>query len=273
MVARALPISPRLETLLAKLGSRIQSLGLGRSSLESAEQAEMRAGLQGSVMPLDWPEVDALLPDGGVPRGAVVELAAPSALGGATSFAMATVRAAQARDARAWCAWLDPEGTLYGPGLARAGIDLARLLIVRAPREELARFAVKVAASCAFDVIVVDMDAHRSPAVTQRRSRARKPQDGRSPLPAGAGQHLAVERIVRKLAILAEEGGATILLLTDASAPRAVAWPVALRIELSRQTSSELTLRVAKERRGRLGLAKTIPFDGLRERDPPERVG
>src|SRR2546421_6298879 len=84
---------------------------------------------------LGWPELDAALPDGGLPRG-VVELAAPRALGGGTSIALAAMRAAHARDARAWCAWIDPEATLYAPGVAAAGVDRARLLVVRPPREE-----------------------------------------------------------------------------------------------------------------------------------------
>jgi hypothetical protein len=66
--------------------------------------------------------------------------------------------------------------------------------------------------------------------------------------------------LVRKLALHAEEGGATILLLTDARAHRAVPWPVALRLELSRPNERDLDVRVAKDRRGRVGVKKTIPF-------------
>src|SRR3954470_13038761 len=105
-----------VEALLARLGSKI----------DRADRALARpVGLA-----LGWPEVDALLPDGGFPRG-VVELSTPRALGGATTVALAAVRAAQAKDPRAWCAWIDPEATLYAPGVARAGVDLARLLVVR----------------------------------------------------------------------------------------------------------------------------------------------
>jgi hypothetical protein len=65
--------------------------------------------------------------------------------------------------------------------------------------------------------------------------------------------------LVRKLALLAGEGGATVLLLTNASLPRAVPWPVALRLEIARAPES-LSLRVAKDRRGRVGLARTVPL-------------
>jgi hypothetical protein len=66
--------------------------------------------------------------------------------------------------------------------------------------------------------------------------------------------------LVRKLALSAEASGSTVLLLTDGSRPRSIPWPVALRLELSRPTRSELVVRVAKDRRGRIGLVRTVPF-------------
>jgi hypothetical protein len=230
-----------LADLLSLLGSRVESaevLGAGVERRENGESARLS---------LDWPELDAALPDRGLPRG-VVELAAPRALGGGGSIALAAVRAAHLRNARAWCAWLDPEATLYAPGLAAAGVDLLRLLVVRPPRAELARIAVKVAASRAFDVIVIDMDPLPG-AVSPEGGRA--PRSRRKAWPS--------EVLVRKLALLAAEGGATVLLLTDATLPRAVPWPVALRLELARKPES-IALRVAKDRRGRGGLAKTVPL-------------
>jgi hypothetical protein len=194
------------------------------------------------ALALGWPELDEALPDGGLPQG-VVELSAPHALGGATSVALAAVRAAHAKDARAWSAWIDPEGTLYAPAAARAGVDLARLLVVRPPRRDLARIAVKVAASGAFDVVVVDADAvpgAGAQAVGSRRGHA--------------------EVFVRKLALVAEETGATILLVTDSTLHRAAPLPVALRLELLRACPERMQLRVAKDRRGRIGLKKTVPM-------------
>jgi hypothetical protein len=71
------------------------------------------------------------------------------------------------------------------------------------------------------------------------------------------------EVLVRKLSLAAETSGTTVLLLTDASRPRALPWPVALRIELSRPNSRELGVRVAKDKRGRIGVVKKIPFRPL----------
>ncbi len=216
------------EALLAQMGSKLRF-------------ADERSRPSPSLG-LDWPGLDAVLPDGGLPRG-IVELAAPGKLGGATSVALAAVRAAQVRNPNAWCAWIDPEGTLHAPGIVTAGVDLSRMLVVRTPRTLLGKVGVKVVSSGAFEVVVVDVDALAGPSPGVPLSRGWAP-----------------ELLVRKLALAAEPSGATVLLLTDASRPRAATWPVALRLELSRPDARSLAVRVAKERRGRVGLARTVPF-------------
>jgi recombination protein RecA len=217
-----------VEALLQKLGPR----------LRLAREDEGPRPLK-----LEWPGLEAALPDGGLPRG-IVELAAPGALGGATSLGLSAVRAGQARGPHAWCAWVDPEGTLHAPGVAAAGVDLGRMLVVRASRALLGKVAVKLVGSGAFEVVVVDVDV-----VAGAR---------RSASPGSKGW--APELLVRKLALAAEPSGATVVLLTDSSRPRSAQWPVALRLELSRPEASALVVRVAKERRGRVGLAQTVPF-------------
>ncbi|HEX8791757.1 MAG TPA: recombinase A [Polyangiaceae bacterium] len=221
-----------VEALLEKLGSK----------LRLAKETEGPRPL-----PLDWPELAAALPDGGLPRG-VVELAAARSLGGATSLALAAVRAGQQKSEHAWCAWIDPEDTLHAPGVVAAGVDLGRLLVVRPPRALLGKVAVKLVGSGAFEVVAVDVDAvpgARAPAgrVTARRGKGWSP-----------------ELLVRKLSLAAEPTGSTVLLLTDASLPRAAQWPVALRLELSRPDACSFAVRVAKDRRGRVGPSKTVPF-------------
>jgi recombination protein RecA len=211
---------------------------------------------------LGWSELDGLLPDGGLPRG-IVELSAPGKLGGATSVALAAVRAAQAKSPRAWCAWIDPEGSLHAPGIVAAGVELSRMLVVRTPRFLLGKVGVKVVGSGAFEVVVVDVDALGESLVgsaerpVPRSSRVAAAPFGR---PAGPTRGWAPELLVRKLALAAEPSGATVLLLTDASKPRAIPWPVALRLELSRPSAESLSVRIAKERRGRVGLARSVPF-------------
>jgi recombination protein RecA len=219
-----------VEALLEKLGSK----------LRLAKDTECPRPL-----PVDWPELSSALPDGGLPRG-VVELAAARSLGGATSLALAAVRAGQQKSEQAWCAWIDPEDTLHAPGVVAAGVDLSRLLVVRPPRALLGKVAVKLVTSGAFEVVAVDVDA-----VPGARAPASK---------ARGGKGWAPELLVRKLALAAEPTGATVLLLTDASLPRAAQWPVALRLELSRPDAHSVAVRVAKDRRGRVGPTKTVPF-------------
>jgi RecA/RadA recombinase len=192
-------------------------------------------------------EFDALLPDGGLPQG-VVELTAPLSLGGGTMVALAAIQAAQSKDSRAWCAWIDPQGALYAPGVVMAGVDLHRLFMVRPPQSEVGRIAVKVARSQAFAVIVVDGDPVGGAAVSEGHSRATRPRHDRSR-----------EVLVRKLALLAAEGGSTIVLLTDARRARPAPLPVALRLELERAPEA-VHVRIGKDRYGRGGLAKTVPL-------------
>jgi hypothetical protein len=134
--------------------------------------------------------------------------------------------------------------------VSRAGVDLERLLLVCPPRTELGRIAVKVAAARVFDVIVIDVAPVPGAIPSAPASPSRAPKR-RTAWP--------MDVLVRKLALLAAEGGATILLLTDSSAPRAVPWPVALRLEIARRPES-IALRVTKDRKGRVGVVKTVPL-------------
>jgi len=240
--------------------------------LSSSNKLRMAEGDTSRPLVLSWPGLEDVLPDGGFPRG-VVELAAPRALGGSTSLALAAVRAGQERSGGAWCAWIDPERTLHAPGVFARGVDLARMLVVCPPRALLERTSVKLVATGAFEVVVVDFDGifcTRS-ACAERSgggSGAAPPHTPqREPVHATSSARqkraLRPEVLVRKLALAAEPSGTTVLLLTDATRPRAVPWPVALRLEVARPSLRELSVRIAKDRRGRVGFAKTIPFRPL----------
>src|SRR5512142_864832 len=73
--------------------------------------------------------VDAALPGGGFPRGAISELSGGPA-SGKTAVALALV-AALGREELA--AYVDGRGELYPPAAAARGVELARLLVVRPP--------------------------------------------------------------------------------------------------------------------------------------------
>jgi len=229
-----------LEALLSQMGKKLRFAG------DDERPRPLSLGLG-----LGWSELNEALPDGGLPRG-IVELAAPGRLGGATSVALAAVKAAQARSPHAWCAWLDPEATLHAPGVLAAGVDLSRMLVVRTPRSLLGKVGVKVVGAGVFELVVVDVDA-LGDALQPSSSQPRGPSRGWAP-----------ELLVRKLALAAEPSGATVLLLTDASKSRSIPWPVALRLELSRPDVKTLAVRIAKERRGRVGLARTVPSRRVR---------
>jgi hypothetical protein len=147
------------------------------------------------------------------------------------------MRAAQRKDARAWCAWIDGDASarLYAPTVDRAGVDRARLLVVRPnvkSDRELARVATKVVGSGAFDVVAVR---------------------GASGFDAQA---------VRRLALGIEEQGGVVLLLTDSYASRARgAWSssCALGLELLRNPDA-ISVRVARDRRGRTSAARSVSF-------------
>jgi hypothetical protein len=232
-----------------------------------------------SVLPLGWPELERALPDRGLPRG-VIEIAAmpriaphrghskwassagvpESMRGGATSIAIAAVSALHASDEKAWCAWITPSHVkgriapfLYAPALARARVDLDRLLVVRPSPQALARTVVKVAASGAFGLLVIDAPHPQDLCGGAPRREVRGGAVAVHPSARIEGRNDGGAMVVRKLALAAEESGTTSLLLTSALASRALPWPVALRIEVERRPSSledSLAIRIAKDRRG-----------------------
>ena len=221
--------------------------------LERLPTQVRRGGLLGGAVPPSilsiLPELDEVLPDQGIPRGCVVELAVAGGVSLATAIALAACRAAQREAALCggdvpWCAFVDPSATLYGPGVAEAGVTLERLLVVRPPLEALERTAIRLAESQAFAVTVIDTMG----------------VPGKS-----CGVVLGSwPRVVRRLALSAEASGTAVLLITDSEARRPLPLPVAMRLELSRTSADRLSVRVAKERRGRISGPRTVTWSKQR---------
>jgi len=194
------------------------------------------------------PALDGLLPDSGLLRGGVVELSLDEGVP-ATSLVLSACRAVQAQSEREgrpapWCAFLDPSATLHAPGVAEAGVRLDRLLVVRPPLEALARTALRLAKSAAFELVVIDL-------VGVRGTGLRVPLD-------------AWQRVVRRLALEVDGTGRSVVLLTDAKAPRALPLPVGQRIELARPRLDRLVVRVAKDRQGRVGPPRPVAWTRAR---------
>lgn len=248
--------------------SHLDATALARLGVLQGTEALLPAR---EVLALGWPELEDALPDGGVPRG-VVEIAAlprlhgkashaasaqrcpESMRGGATTIAISAMRSVHAADEHAWCAWITPAHagmpSLYAPALVQAGVDLERLLVVRPSPQALARTVVKVAASGAFALVVVDVPHRNDFGVTRSSSKSSRGAELGGGLDAGAV-------VVRKLALAAEESGTSSLLLTSALSPRSVPWPVAMRIEVERRPNA-LSLRVTKDRRGGGSSARVV---------------
>jgi protein ImuA len=161
---------------------------------------ERRPARREGFLATGLPEVDALLPGGGFPRGALADLAGGPA-SGKTRVALAALREAQGEGGLA--AFVDGRGELYPPAAVGLGVDLARLLIVR-PGEGGLWAAEALLGSGAFAAVAVDV-----------------PLRGLAPARA--------EAALRRLRAAAERGGAAALWLGASGAPRVAG---ALRLDL-----------------------------------------
>jgi cell division inhibitor SulA/protein ImuA len=96
-----------------------------------------------AAVPTGFPLLDALLPGGGWPPGALTEvLLAREGIGEMQLVLPAIVRMqSEGRD----IVWLDPPYVPYTPALAAAGVDLARLYIVRCDNRRDALWAFEQA--------------------------------------------------------------------------------------------------------------------------------
>lgn len=231
--------------------------GLGRLVRLGGEARSREPGLK-----LGWGELDALLPDGGLPRGAVTELAVVGGAALGTSFGLRACRAAQGRKGQApqslapqsvgsstevpLCAFVDPSATLYGPGVVRLGVVLDRLLVVRPRLEDAGAVALRLVQSKLFAVTVIDTLGI--------------PGSG-----LGPSNLLSWARGVRQLSMALEGTLGVALLITDAAARRPLPLPVALRLELRRPAENKLSVRVAKDKLGRLSSARTVRWPPTEE--------
>ena len=165
-----------------------------------------------------WGEVDALLPGGGFPRGALSELIGGNA-SGKTAIALAVLASVTGRGGVA--AFVDARHELYPPAAASVGVDLDRLLLVRPPRADPAGrtraglWTAEALLACgAFEAVAIDL-----------------------PLEATALQAVgpaSIDRLLRRVRAAAEQGGATGLWL---ALPGTIRCPSAVRLDCSRVTA------------------------------------
>jgi hypothetical protein len=163
--------------------------------------------------------LDARLPGGGWPIATLIELLVPAAGVGEIRLLLPALRSLTAPGTEPrWVAWLAPPHLPYAPALADAGLDPARMLVVR-PRAGVDRlWAMEQAlrsGACA--------------AVLGWAGEARDP-------------------MLRRLKLAAEEGG-TLAFLLRPSAHRHEASPAALRLALAARAHG-LDVEVLKSRSG-----------------------
>lgn len=97
---------------------------------ERIRRIERRPARRDGFLASGRPEVDALLPGGGFPRGALAHLAGGPA-SGKTLLALSALAAAAAEGGLT--AFVDGQAELYPPSAGAVGLDLDRLLVVRPP--------------------------------------------------------------------------------------------------------------------------------------------
>jgi recombination protein RecA len=264
--------------------------------LKTAQQLQAALGFQNSsrVLPLGIGALDEALPRHGLAFGTVVELQAHGASGAATSFALCACRAAQSawsdaawnddiRDGNAmsnevassndasssdatneiprhrapqslqrrWCAFVDPTATLFAPGVAQLGVELDRLLVVRPKIDAVERVAVRIAEAKVVSVLVIDL--------------------------RGVFGDLGVDvsrwqRTIRRLSLAVKPLSTCVLVLTSALPRQALPLPVSMRLEFNRLSRANFSLRVAKERTGRVSPPHTIAWSAFSTGAPPFAV-
>lgn len=99
---------------------------------EEIRRIEHRPARREGFVPCGLPGVDAALPGGGFPRGALAELSGGPA-SGKTAVALSLFAAI---GAEGLCAYVDGRGEIYPPAAAARGVDLSRLLVVRPGKVE-----------------------------------------------------------------------------------------------------------------------------------------
>jgi protein ImuA len=177
---------------------------------DEIRRIERRPARRQGFLPCGRSEIDALLPGGGFPRGALAELAGGPA-SGKTAVALSLFAALGGEDL---AAFVDGRGELYPPAAAALGVDLSRLLWVRpaarpgGPGSDPILGALWAAeallGSGAFAAVAMDV-----------------------PLPRRVR---GAEAALRRLQAAAEKGGAVGLWLSGGEAGFRV--PAAIRIEL-----------------------------------------
>ncbi|MEE8279855.1 MAG: hypothetical protein V3R55_04045, partial [Alphaproteobacteria bacterium] len=139
-------------------------------------KGEGRDAARRPVLPLGVAAIDARLPWGGLPAGALHEVIAGDVSAAATGFALALAALFQERGPARPCLWCTNGDTLYGPGFAAFGVDTRHLLLARGRNDKEVLWAAEeglrsAALSAVFaEVRSLGLEAGRRLALAARES-------------------------------------------------------------------------------------------------------
>jgi hypothetical protein len=178
------------------------------------------------AVPSGFEQLDACLPGGGWPQGALSELVTPIA--GIGEFALVMPACARLTRSGRWVIFIAPPHIPYAPALADAGLDLARLLLVRAESSQDRLWALEQA--------LKSQHCGAALAWPQRLD----------------------ARAMRRLQLACEQGGTSGLLFLPKQAAMESS-TAALRLALAPADGGQLDIRILKRRGGML--ARTLRID------------
>lgn len=212
------------------------------AQLERAGGASPRSGRRGNghggtavpcALPSGHAALDASLPGGGWPLGALTELLSDAAGIGELQLLMPALTELARADR--CIAWVAPPYLPYAPALAQLGLPPGRLLTIRTTRPQESLWAAEQALRCPAVGAVLSWAVH------------------------------IVDRNLRRLQLAAESGGTLGILHRPALAADAPS-PAALRLRL-RAATDGLVLEVKKARGGRAGARLQLSRTSLEGRD------
>lgn len=126
---------------------------------------------RGDTLSSGFPELDAHLPGGGWPKVGLVEILATHLGSGELRLLLPLLAAVTHQPQARWCTWIAPPLTPYAPALAASGVNLSRILVVRAPkgRERAPEWATEQALICgACDVVLTWITQPLKPRIVRR---------------------------------------------------------------------------------------------------------
>jgi cell division inhibitor SulA/protein ImuA len=167
-----------------------------------------------------FPELDASLPGGGWPIGAIAELMS-DAIGIGELSLLVPVLSRLARAGR-YIAWIAPPYLPYAPALAQRGLPLERMLLIHTRSLQESLWAAEQALRCPAVGAVLGWPAY------------------------------IIDKNVRRLQLAAEAGGSLGILYRPPEAARESS-PAALRLRLH-SAPDGLAVEIQKSRGGRAGL-------------------